>query len=538
MLACGPLSAWLTAHRSTILATLACAVAYTYAAPYFPRLNNPNENVRVQMTAALVEHGTYRIDAIRARWGYVNDAACVDSRVGHPRLPCEGPTAPPGYERHLYSVKAPLGSWLGVPAYALLRLVRGEATTMDEAVRACRLGGAILPMLLLLVWARRFFERDLAASRVALETGFYAVAVGSVLLGYGLLFVSHSESALVAFVAFTRLALARRRGSMSLGDAAVTGLLASATTALEYPCVFVTLVLCLWALTCVRGLSRLVAFAAGALVPVLLVMHFQQSAFGSPFRPGHLFVENPGFRAFHQQGFFGADGFHLDAAARLLVDPKLGLFTTTPFFLLAPIGALRLLADTERRQDAIVVIAILAVLYVPVTLLSNWDGGWVIGPRYLVAAIPFVGWLAAHGSATLCKIGSDYASIPLGLLLASIIVSGIMSTYYPHLPPEIRAPLADIYLPLIRSGLAPANIGMSFGLSMARSMLPLAAFGLGLWASTSRGLGGRGAVRALVLALPIAFACVAPSIAVTDTPPAVAQAQRFVAETWDPPPVP
>ena len=91
-----------TKRRSRTWAAIAiCAAVYLYAFPYQPEVNNPNENVRFFMTAAIVDEGTYAIDAIRARWGWVNDAAV--------------------YEGHVYSVKAPGTSLMGVPGYWLYR---------------------------------------------------------------------------------------------------------------------------------------------------------------------------------------------------------------------------------------------------------------------------------------------------------------------------------------------------------------------------------------------------------------------------------
>ena len=67
-------------HRapSPWLPVALCVFAYLYVFPYQSSLNNPNENVRLYMTAALVEEGRYEIDALRERWGYVNDAAVHD----------------------------------------------------------------------------------------------------------------------------------------------------------------------------------------------------------------------------------------------------------------------------------------------------------------------------------------------------------------------------------------------------------------------------------------------------------------------------
>ena len=41
-----------------------CCLALLIASPYFERLNNPNENVRVWTTRAVVTHHVLNIDAV------------------------------------------------------------------------------------------------------------------------------------------------------------------------------------------------------------------------------------------------------------------------------------------------------------------------------------------------------------------------------------------------------------------------------------------------------------------------------------------
>ena len=47
-----------------------CTIAYLYPYPFQREINNPNENVRFYMTAAIAEEGTYAIDSMRGRWGW------------------------------------------------------------------------------------------------------------------------------------------------------------------------------------------------------------------------------------------------------------------------------------------------------------------------------------------------------------------------------------------------------------------------------------------------------------------------------------
>ena len=58
-----------------------CCVAYLFASPYFERLNNPNENVRVWATRAVVMHHALQIDEVEREWGYVNDKAKNEQHI-------------------------------------------------------------------------------------------------------------------------------------------------------------------------------------------------------------------------------------------------------------------------------------------------------------------------------------------------------------------------------------------------------------------------------------------------------------------------
>ena len=72
--------------------------------PYLSAINNPNENVRIYMTMALVDDGTLCIDQAVSRFGWVNDMARVPAKDG---------------SSHYFSVKGPAISFAGVPAYWL-----------------------------------------------------------------------------------------------------------------------------------------------------------------------------------------------------------------------------------------------------------------------------------------------------------------------------------------------------------------------------------------------------------------------------------
>lgn len=533
------------------VAVVACV--YLYVVPYYPALNNPNENVRVYMTAALVEDGTYDIGGPRARWGWVNDAACVDRLPDGSLAPCTG-RVPPQATRAYYSVKAPGASFLGVPGYALFRALTTAPTedSLRWAVYSMRLSGTTLPTLLFLVALHRFLGRH-TRRRHLRELAFFGVGLGSVMLGYAYMFASHTQSAACAFGAFMILydarGKARQRAArglparMSWDAATGAGMLAAGASLFEYPCFVVSAVLCVHALVAIRPLSRLVGFALGAMVPTLLMMHFQWRAFGNPLSPGHLFVENPAFRAGHEVGFFGAETFHWDGAFALLFDGRLGMFGTAPLLFLGLVGLLMGLVAGRphgRRAEAAVATVSCVGLFVFICFMNIWHAGWSIGPRYLVALVPFLGFYGVLALDRLSDRASALAAtIGLGLLVAGFVSASLPSMYYPHLMPEISAPVSQLMPVLIGHDFAPWNAGNLvswFGTASMAPLLLVFLFAARLSTPSVRELPSAVARAGVIVgAVTLAALVIAQHFVwAPEETPEVRRAIAFVCEHWDP----
>jgi hypothetical protein len=288
---------------------------------------------------------------------------------------------------------------------------------------------------------------------------------------------------------------------------------------------------CLYALKALP-VRRWLPFVLGALLPTLVVMLFQWSAYGNPLTPGHLFVENSAFRAGHESGFFGADAFHWDAAWRLLFDMRLGLFPLTPVFLFAPLGVFALLRRRgAARQGAIAALVACGGLYLVICLMNNWDGGWSLGPRYLVVIVPFVAVAAAIG---LDRIAHRHTiaghTLALGTAAASLALGGTLSVYYPHLPPEIDWPIAQLMPALASAGLAPHSFAELMGFTGIFTMAPLVLLGLCTlgWATrwTRDGV-------VLLSAFAIAIWLLAAHLLLAPDPtPQVEQSVQFIQDHW------
>src|SRR5215471_16171099 len=206
-----------------------CCAAYLVASPYFERLNNPNENVRVWATRAVVSHHVLRIDEIEREWGWVNDKAKND--------------------QHVFSSKAPGASLVGVPVLwvqtKLRQLVGWPPPGKRETTFWLRLIVVKLPMCLFLFLFARYAER-VTQSAWARDAAVIALGLGTLLYPYGNVFVGHALAAATAFSAFI---LIDEAASGDPDDAEVTvdntrllvaGLLAGLTVMFEYQAALVS----------------------------------------------------------------------------------------------------------------------------------------------------------------------------------------------------------------------------------------------------------------------------------------------------------
>jgi hypothetical protein len=326
----------------------------------------------------------------------------------------------------------------------------------------------------------------------------------------------------------------------SAGRAFWAGLLAAAATLFEYPALPCSVALTVYALYVLRargGVRAIGAYAAGGMIPALVMMHFQWRAFGNPFTPGHLFVENDALRAAHHQGLYGATGPSLEALHGLLIDLGAGLFPLTPLLVFGVFGLVQLARDRARKPDAIAAIAIVVLTVLVISSMNNWRGGWTIGARYLALVVPFLAWAALPVLTQLAERSEALAiSLALGATATGILASGLPSAYYPHLPPEITRPLPQLFSILIAHGYAPPNAGAWLSVYGTASMLPLLLVALAALALCLRPV--EGARARAVLAGGSLLAAVGMS-ALLFTPAShergVPEAVAFITRHWSPP---
>lgn len=391
----------------------------------FPHFPSPNELARWALAAAIVDGHTLEVTRY----------------------------APPGIEDlserdgRLYSNKAPGGTLVGLPGYALARLFTNG---MRPTLYAMRIFAATLPAVLL-----AFAFASVARSTKALV----ALLFGTPLFAYGMLNFSHALAAAALFGAWVLLEKRAVAAGALLGLAILS----------EYPLAAPALVL----IACAPWRSWWKIAAGGAPFALLLGL-YNELAFGSwlTLSSGHeRFAQ---FREMASSGVFGVGVPNPITLMKLLFDPARGLFVFSPVLLLG-------LAALPHAKRALPPRAFWSLVFAPLALIllysgyPNWHGGWTVGARYLVPALPFLALLLAYSAATKLE------SFLLGASIAACVLTSIV---FPFVPPELPAPWGTFAIPLLADGLIAPNL---FHL-VARPLALLVPFALAIAATARKDL--------------------------------------------------
>jgi hypothetical protein len=446
---------------------------------YFYQAGGWNQNARFDLVRAIVERGTLAIDAYEENTG---DKAERDG--------------------HLYSDKAPGVSLMAVPLYAALNAVAGHLRETDRfqawASYLCTLWAVSLPSAVAVVMLY-LLGGCLGASPPVAAAVALAYALGTLAFPYSTLLYGHQAAAAFAFIAFVLLARARHSGSPpGRGRLVAAGFALGWAVVIEYPAALSLAVIGVYALWWVRPRPRLGWMALGALVALAVLFVYQALAFGGPFTlPYGFSVQQPRHR-----GFFMGLGIPSGRTLYyILIDEYRGLFYGSPWLLLAVPGAWLLLSDRRFRAEGGVCVAV-ALLYLGLNAsLSDWHGGWGMGPRHLVAALPFLAVAVAGVGAAALRVTAAVRTAGALAIVYSMFLMLVGTAVKPEVPRDVYRPYQHFLLPAFFDGRLALNtqsidmptgrgrvvrfawnLGQRLGLSGDASLLPL-----GLYAALTGG---------------------------------------------------
>ncbi len=464
-------------RKTTLTLFIGLLLAYTYVLPHWL---DWNQNTRFDLTVAIVERGTFSIDA------YANNTGDYAE-----------------YNGHAYSDKAPGLSLLAVPVYAVIRplteldVVRSIILTLGRSPTAAQTvnrpidqvspdelifaGRLILttwlimavPTALFSAWLFKDLARfDLSARSRALAVLIYGTA--TVVAPYSATLYGHQIAAMLLYVAFSQLSpRSENQTALSNLKALAIGSLLGGSIIIEYPAALIAAVIGLYALLTQRNARAISWIIVGGCWPLLILGAYNAAIFGTPFKLTYQYVGNPRLRALIDTGVLSGGLPTLEALWGLTISPFRGLFFTSPVLLLALPGLVRTAQRRDTRLQWGFGLAIVVTFTLLVSGSAQWWGGWAVGPRYLIPMLPWLVW--PLGAMIDRMLKSRLAVLALGVLIAlSIVITWSISVggqYYA--PDNVPNPVIEYSWPAIASGDVARNVGMLAGLPGAWSLLPL-----------------------------------------------------------------
>jgi hypothetical protein len=436
--------------RRGVLLVLLVALMLGGTVPYFEALLNANERPRLLAGIALIEEGSVRVDG---PWA---EGLALGPDLARAEDGSLVPNKPPG------ATVVAAGAWL------LLR-TSASAFAFEPTLRAytilTRILGALLPTLIVAAWLWRH-ERTWAAAR-ARGPGVTAAAararVDFALIVWlfatpawanAKLLFGHSLAACLLGVGVLIL-IGKPGVRLSAGKAALGGALAAGAVLVEYTAVFAGPALGVWLLWRERGRWLQVAAAlGGALIPIAILAGYHDAVFGGPLVTPYHRVVDEGFSAVHGRGLLGLQLPSANSLYEHLISPWGGLLVWAPLCLFGIFGGLhaaRTSHDQGERARQLLCAAMAGSLLVVLIGLEQ-SGGWRVGPRYFVLAMPLTvpGLVAA-----VREVGRPGRALGLTLLLglagAALLSNFLAANWWPHLIPHGN-PLGDVLWPLVVRG--------------------------------------------------------------------------------------
>lgn len=423
----------------------ALVVQLTWMLNVFPHWKEPNSASRVYLTQSIVERQTFAIDECLLEYGDTLDKA--------------------SYGGHFYTDKAPGTSFWFVPVAWVMH--RGGVTNPSVVFYVLRLLCISLPVVGFWWFTLPWFA-DWAGDETRGISVVAAGALGTNYLIFATQLFAHVPAGCWLFLAFLclRRVWAVPGGAPTIGPALLAGALAGFAFLNDFIVMPAVAVLGLAsAIPLIRSRFRTAwrepwGFALG-LAPLLAVwMAYNWVCFDHPLRTGFYYHATATYGEAYRAGFLGIQWPKPGSLTGMLFSPARGMVFVSPFLVLAPVGWWRMArtsAAPEARADAAwsALVVLSLVLFTMTTI--DWRGGWSMGTRYLVPAVPFL-LIGVAGSLRGLSAQSPVAIAFAGLAAVGVLSCAVASMTVPLFPQAFDNPLYTLAWPLLGEGLVGPNL--------------------------------------------------------------------------------
>jgi hypothetical protein len=450
-------------------------VAFVYV---LPRWADWSQNSRLNLTLAIVDDGTLSIDRYYENTG---DYALFEGKH--------------------YTDKAPGPSFLAVPVYVAVRPILHTAVAqrlIDRIARSAAFATTLRAEGTGLLKAKVYYAVVLYICTIFISAlpsavlgamlyqllRLFGLGIGwaaGVVVIYGLAttafpyagaFFSHQLTAALSFGAFY-IGYLVRHGRIAPPWVMAAGLMLGFAVISEYPTALLALGVGLYMLSALRGQRRwTVAFVLSAVPPVLLLMAYNWAIFRTPLPVGYRYSER--YTELHGEGLLSVTYPHAEAWWGITFGSFRGLFYVSPVLLLAAVGFWPWWRSGRMRAEWAVCVWATVGLLLFNGSSAMWQGGYSVGPRYVVAMLPFL--TMGLGAFVLAWGDRRWArGLTWALAAWSFVVVWALTLAGQNYPDWTPAPLFNYALPRLLAGDVARNLGMAVNLRGWQSLLPLAA---------------------------------------------------------------
>ena len=271
--------------------------------------------------------------------------------------------------------------------------------------------------------------------------GTMGYAFGTIAFAYSTIFYTHQIAAAFSFIPFYIVFVLKNKKVSYFPSLFISGLLAGYSVITEYPCIFVWLILFLYVIFLFSDDKKYVFyFLIGSSIPAIILLFYNYLCYGNPILFSYFshFVSN----ADVQSGLKGtAKTISFPSIAilyKITFDPFRGLFFYCPFLLIFFPGIYFFLRKEGISKEFLLLITIVVYYFVFNASYRYWYGGLSLGPRHLVAAIPFMVLLSSF-------FIKQYPKISICVVLVSFFFMLMAVSVTPETPYGYKNPLMEFY---------------------------------------------------------------------------------------------